>query len=613
MNTRIASPHRLPVDPAETDAHRTIHPGSRTPRRPARWLPLGVGLVFGAQALFAVPRDSDCLLCHEDASLTKTNALGRVISLHVDPAVLRASAHATNTCASCHTDIGDEHPDDGRTAEPVDCARCHLARAESYSESVHGLAWRVGDAAAPVCKDCHGTHHGVLPPHDPASPLHFTKLHRTCGGCHEQEAADVAESVHGRRADRGKPPAATCIDCHSEHRIEPLKAGPSRHIAADVCGKCHASERINTRFRLPRDRVSTFFESYHGLATQLGSTRAANCSSCHGYHRVFPSGDPRSSTHPDNLVSTCGQCHPGASAKFALGPVHVDPRGARHGDLAAQINWWVRHVYLVLIFGLVGAMAVHNGLLFARRLRAHLQGRPRPVLRMNRSQWWQHFVLMTSFFVLAVTGFALKFPESWLAHALGSNEPFRRWAHRIAGVVLLLGGAYHLAYVLFTREGRQLLRDFLPARKDLRDVVDHWHYGLGRRARPPAFGRFGYAEKMEYWAVVWGTVIMGVTGLIIWLKLDVTRVLPRWTVEVATTIHYYEAILACLAIVVWHFYHVIFDPEVYPLNPAVWDGRVSREWMEAAHPSDPRLAEAEPSAEHPLSPSAAPPPRSMPS
>jgi cytochrome b subunit of formate dehydrogenase len=103
---------------------------------------------------------------------------------------------------------------------------------------------------------------------------------------------------------------------------------------------------------------------------------------------------------------------------------------------------------------------------------------------------------------------------------------------------------------------------------------------------------------MEYWAVVWGTVIMGATGLMIWFKMEVTRFLPRWVVDVATTVHYYEAILACLAILVWHFYHVIFDPDVYPLNRAVLDGRVSRHWLEEEHPLDPALTGAEPSPSH---------------
>ena len=97
---------------------------------------------------------------------------------------------------------------------------------------------------------------------------------------------------------------------------------------------------------------------------------------------------------------------------------------------------------------------------------------------------------------------------------------------------------------------------------------------------------------MEYWAVVWGTIIMGATGLVLWFKIQVTHFLPGWAVDVATTIHYYEAVLACLAIVVWHFYHVIFDPDVYPLNRAVVDGGVSRQWLEEEHPLDPALAGA---------------------
>jgi cytochrome b subunit of formate dehydrogenase len=141
-----------------------------------------------------------------------------------------------------------------------------------------------------------------------------------------------------------------------------------------------------------------------------------------------------------------------------------------------------------------------------------------------------------------------------------------------------------VVYVLATKPGRQLVIDLFPIKKDLADVWGYVRYLLGLSKQKPKIGRFGYAEKIEYWAVVWGTIIMGFTGLAIWFKLDVTRFLPRWAVDVATTIHYYEAILACLAIVVWHFYHVIFDPDVYPLNLACVDGRVSEEWLEEEHP-----------------------------
>jgi formate dehydrogenase gamma subunit len=206
------------------------------------------------------------------------------------------------------------------------------------------------------------------------------------------------------------------------------------------------------------------------------------------------------------------------------------------------------------------------------------------VVRMNQHQRWQHFLLAASFIILAITGFALKFPDSWVAHLLGSHEDFRRWTHRIAGIVMLVLGTYHIGYLLFTRTGRQLLRDFLPVKKDVTDFLTSAHYLAGTSPEKAKFARFGYAEKMEYWAVVWGTIIMGATGLIIWLKIDVTKFLPRWAVEVATTIHYYEAILACLAIIVWHFYHVMFDPDVYPLNLACWDGKVTEHWMEDEHP-----------------------------
>jgi len=231
-------------------------------------------------------------------------------------------------------------------------------------------------------------------------------------------------------------------------------------------------------------------------------------------------------------------------------------------------------------------MLVHNLLVFGHKVAARFRTANLSLVRMDHSQRRQHFVLAASFIILAITGFALKFPDSWVAKLLGSNEPLRRWSHRIAGVVLLVAGLYHLLYILRQKAGRQLVKDLFPVKRDLTDLVGMGLYLLGRRPEKPRIGRFGYAEKMEYWAVIWGTIIMGVTGLMVWFKMDVTRFLPRWMVDVALTIHYYEAILACLAIVVWHFYHVIFDPDVYPLNWACWNGKVSEHWYAEEHALD---------------------------
>ena len=270
--------------------------------------------------------------------------------------------------------------------------------------------------------------------------------------------------------------------------------------------------------------------------------------------------------------------------------MHVDAAAASGGaGVGEQINWWVRRIYLVLIVGTIGFMLAHNLLLFGRKVRARYRAADLTVLRMNLSQRVQHFILAVSFIVLAVTGFALKFPDSWIGKAMGSNEMFRRWSHRIAGVVLLAVGAYHVFTSSPRKKGGSWSKTCCPASKDVRDVADNARYLTGLSAAKPKIGRFGYAEKMEYWAVIWGTIIMGVTGLMIWFKMEVTQFLPRWAVDVATTIHYYEAILACLAIVVWHFYHVIFDPDVYPLNWACWNGKVSKHWQEEEHPLDKTL------------------------
>ena len=532
---------------------------------------VGLALITSSALHAAEPiPDADCLLCHGDRELTRTDADGREISLFVDAAGLAASRHATNSCWSCHSDIGPEHPDDGAQVLAVDCAKCHREQSETFGASVHGLALARGEPGVPGCTDCHGSHH-VLPRGAPDSPLNATNLGHTCGGCHEQQETEVRESVHGQALARGRREAPTCTDCHSEHRIEPLKGASPIRISERICSQCHASERINAKYRLPADRVKTFLGSYHGLAGRLGSTRAANCASCHGVHFILPSSDPRSSIHPNHLVETCGKCHPGATESFAIHRVHVDlDSGA---DFGSVVNRWVRRAYLVLIFLVVGGFTLHNGLLWWRKAAAARQASLAGEPRMDVNQRWQHGLLALSFIVLALSGFALQFPDSWAAWMLGSDESIRRWSHRIAAIVLALLGGYHLYYVLLTAPGRQLVRDLWFTRPDGRDFAANARYLAGRGRPAHGQARFGYAEKIEYWSVFWGTVIMGVTGLILWFPVAATQVLPRWAVDVALTIHYYEAVLACLAIVVWHFYHVIFDPEVYPLNWAFWTGR----------------------------------------
>jgi cytochrome b subunit of formate dehydrogenase len=139
---------------------------------------------------------------------------------------------------------------------------------------------------------------------------------------------------------------------------------------------------------------------------------------------------------------------------------------------------------------------------------------------------------------------------------------------------------------VFTRDGRRLVRDLLPTPKDALDAWGTMLFYLGLRNRKPKFGRFSYAEKAEYWALVWGTALMAVTGIMLWAKVSVGNLLARWWVDAATAVHFYEAVLATLAILVWHFYQVFFDPDVYPMNWAWRDGKMSVEHYKHEHELD---------------------------
>jgi formate dehydrogenase gamma subunit len=529
--------------------------------------------------------NSDCFLCHDDPGWVREEGPDAGALLHVDPVAYGTSVHGEMACTDCHSSLDpDEHPD-GERSTPVQCGDCHAEQTHSYGMSVH---FANGDAPAedglahPGCSDCHGVH-DILPKTDLRSPLNFLNQIETCGECHGEVTSDLRESVHGNLGSRDTP---ICTDCHREHAVQPLSEAAAMKASGEVCSQCHASERLSSRYGLSGDTVSSFYQSYHGLATKLGSRAVANCASCHGYHLILPQDDPRSTIHPDRLAQTCGECHPGASDKFASGDVHHPAAKPGEGDFGAVVNYWVGVLYKALIFIVIGLMIAHNGLAWRRSSLRHMRNPKRKVVRMGRQLRIQHALLALSFIYLAISGFALAYPGSVMAWMLGGSEPFRRWSHRIVGVFMLLLGIYHLIYLAVSPSGRRLVRDLLPSVQDARDMAQNLHYFLGTRTEKARFGRFGYPEKIEYWAVLWGSVIMGVSGLVIWLKLPVTEWLPRWVVDVATTVHFYEAVLAVLAIIIWHFYHVIFDPATYPMNWSWMDGKVTREWLEHEHPED---------------------------
>ncbi|MGA7770635.1 MAG: cytochrome b/b6 domain-containing protein [Candidatus Sulfotelmatobacter sp.] len=267
---------------------------------------------------------------------------------------------------------------------------------------------------------------------------------------------------------------------------------------------------------------------------------------------ILASSDPRSTINTANLAATCGQCHPGATARFTRFPVHA--RTSPSADVGDRVVAWVKWFYLGVIFSVVGAMILHNALLWRSKAVAQHKREHATIVRMTLNERIQHWVLFGCFTVLVLSGFALIYPFSAIADWMEITDTVRRIVHRTAGVTLIAAGIYHVFYVSLTRGGRRAVLALLPEAKDIRDLWGTLRYHLGLSPQKPPFGRFNYGEKFEYWALVWGTVIMACTGLVAWFAVMVTRFLPGWWIDVALTIHLYEAILATLAILLWHFY-----------------------------------------------------------
>ena len=192
-----------------------------------------------------------------------------------------------------------------------------------------------------------------------------------------------------------------------------------------------------------------------------------------------------------------------------------------------------------------------------------------------------------SFILLVITGFMLSYPNSWwVTHIRDISIDafiYRSLIHRIAAVLMVSVSLYHIFYISFIPRGRQLVKDLFPRLQDFKDAFDVAKFNLGLSKDKPRLDRFSYVEKAEYWALVWGTVIMSLTGFIMWFDNVFIGVLTKLGWDIARTIHYYEAWLAFLAIVVWHFYFVIFNPNVYPMSIAWLKGTITEEEMADEH------------------------------
>ncbi|MEW6672303.1 MAG: cytochrome b/b6 domain-containing protein [Thermodesulfobacteriota bacterium] len=194
-----------------------------------------------------------------------------------------------------------------------------------------------------------------------------------------------------------------------------------------------------------------------------------------------------------------------------------------------------------------------------------------------------HVLLMISFLTQGVTGLARMYIETawgrWLAWLVGGYES-ALLVHKVVGILMLCGFGLHGLYLILTVNWRRFPQSLfgpdslLPRLTDVKQFFQHvgWFLGI---AQPPRFDRWGYWEKFDYWAVFWGMVIMGGTGLILAYSLIATRFMPGWVLNVVIWIHRIEAILAMAHVFIIHFFVVHFRSHNFPMDMAMFEGSVA--------------------------------------
>lgn len=644
-----------------------------------------LGVLGGLSALAvagwaAEIKNADCLACHEDKTLTKTNAQGTVQALFVDAAQFAKSVHKKANCVDCHRDLTDKHPDDNVAAQPPTCVGCHEAQpsheaaAAQYAASIHGLSNKLGESAAASCKSCHGSHY-ILPAKDPespvfklnlpktcaschsnagltkeykvgnpdaaahyndsihgtallkmglivapscndchgvhdikrsvdrAAPIHHANIGRTCGKCHVGIEKTYESSVHGMELAKGNKKAPICTDCHSAHEIEKPKNGHFKAQSDQRCGRCHEESLLHYR------------DTYHGKAMALGrpnvASEVAACYDCHGHHDVLPPSNPASRLSKANITATCKQCHPGATPSFAQYMPHANPMNRQKYPLLNVVFMFMT----ALLLGVFTFFGGHTLFWLFRSAYLYMHDskkfRQAKVVAQQGDEWYTrfvpferflHFLVVTSFLLLVVTGMPLKFYyTTWaktLFSMLGGAETARA-LHHFGAVVTFVYFSLHLSSLAVRAwNGRGLLRNpqsgklemsrlwgvlmgpdsMVPTWQDLLDFVAHnrWFFGKGER---PQFDRWTYWEKFDYFSVFWGVAIIGFSGLIMWFPEWFCRVLPGWVINIALVVHSDEALLAAGFIFTIHFFNTHFRLEKFPMDTVIFSGRISKSEM----------------------------------
>jgi cytochrome b subunit of formate dehydrogenase len=554
-------PHKTPQAKATCDTGPTCH---------AKQVSQYVQGSHAEAAAKGDPNAPTCVTCHGSHDiLPKTDRNSRTFPLNV-----------VKICGNCH----EKHM--GKTPGGLNAA----GQVALYLDSVHGRAVvKAGLTVAATCADCHGEH-DVHSSKDPRSSVNRAHVPDTCGKCHVGIEEPYAKSVHGDLLAQGDSRAPVCSDCHTAHEITRTDSPRfTRDIVAE-CGNCHDKPMPGSREKA--SLYETYRESYHGQVTALGSTRAAKCSDCHGAHNIRRINDPLSPLNAANRLATCQKCHKGAKPNFASFAPHADFRNSDRYPILHYVFLY----FVIMMSASFGFFGLHCVLWLVRSVIERLKGGPEAVhpkpdyskgaiQRFSRVDRINHGLVIVTFFGLALTGLPLLYSEKeWgqvLAGIFGGAHACGI-LHRIFAIMLIGNFVVHGAGVLqrFRRMGvKQMLlgpTTMLPRWKDLKDCLGMYRWFF-RGGKKPKFDRWTYWEKFDYMAEVGGSMIIGVSGLLLWFPVFFSSYLPGWMFNVATIVHGFEALLAVGFIFTIHFFNAHLRLEKFPVDDVMFTGRLPEE------------------------------------
>ncbi len=537
--------------------------------------------------------DHVCISCHRDYEL----------SIHRSEDVGTAKLE---TCVACHT--GHETDMNNPTSIIIDeqieavCLRCHLETLVLGDDEAHGAIHRdqlhlAQNGVETDCAVCHTYHHKV--------PDHAgMELKKTCGECHPREQAEYENSSHYIASAKGHTEAPNCIDCHRERLIRMPGEHFDGQTITELCSSCHTDDKLALKYDLNPNVLDGYQTSYHGQMYMLGyeGDDYATCVSCHNNHSILPSDDEAASTHPENLVTTCSNCHPRATASFVEYMPHPQPTLKEAHAVIYYINWFM----IVLLAGTLSVFGGHTVLwlirLVIKRLRHGPLKKPtrsdKRIQRFSRPERILHLFMAGAFLTLAATGLPLKYSHTELANWFVNNlVGFHTAAllHRIAALTMFGVFIVHILMILYKliiQRKKGLFwgsNSLVPNWQDVKDFFNHLLFFVGIRKTEPEFGRWTYWEKFDYFAVFWGMMAIGASGLTLWYPEEFTMAVPGWMINAAHIIHSEEALLATAFIFTVHFFNTHLRPGAFPMDDVIFTGRLSEEKFEEERPLQKRI------------------------